>query len=88
MGRDTFQIISAVISAATLLVILRKVRRHGGWRMWLPFGVVSALTLLFYAAVLLGWLGSLSSDVSATLRLTTQISLLFYAWYMPPGGRR
>ena len=88
MGRDTLQFVSAIISAATLLLIARKSRHKGNWRMWLPFGMVSALTLLFYVAVMLGWLGSLSSDASATLRLTTQISLLFYAWYMPPGGSR
>lgn len=87
-SRDGLQIISAAISLATLIIIARKlIHRQGNWRTWLPFIVISAMTLAFYTAVQFGWLGGLSSDLSAMLRLTTQISLLFYAWYMPPGSR-
>lgn len=87
-SRDWLQVISGAVSLMTLIVIMRKlVHKHGDWRMWLPFIVISAMTLAFYIAVQLGWLGWLSSDLSALLRLTTQISLLFYAWYMPPGSR-
>lgn len=86
--REELQIFSAVISAATLVIIVRKMRRRRhDWRVWVPFLIISALTLVFYIAVQADWLCKAASDVSATLRLATQISLLFYAWYMPPETR-
>lgn len=88
-SRDVLQIVSVVISGLTLVIVARKVRRNPShWRVYVPLVTIAALTMGFYVAVQAGVLGGLSSDLSATLRLVTQISILFYAWYMPPGSAR
>ncbi len=87
MSRDVLQVISLALSILMLAIVARKVKRHpADWRLWVPFAIIASLTALFYALVLLDVLGKSSTDLSSTLRLITQISLLAYAWYMPPSG--
>ena len=85
--RDIFQVFSFLISLLTLLIIIRKMRRGVGSRfVWLPFAIITICTLIYYLLVFID--ANIrdiinASDVSATLRLTVQITLLLYAWYMP-----
>lgn len=87
-SREFQQVLSIAIGVVTLVLIARKLRSGvTTWRLWVPFIIITTFTILFYVAVLLG-LNSVSfGDWSATLRLTTQIALMFYAYYMPPGSK-
>jgi hypothetical protein len=89
--RDTLQIISIGISLMTLGVIAYKIRRNRqSWRIWSPVIIISILTIVYYLAVLYDlYVKDImnAGDVSSTLRLTVQITILLYVWYMPPRRR-
>lgn len=85
MARDILQVFSLAVSGWTLVVIARKIRkRQRSWMQWTPLITIVLLTIVFYILVMLDALGALAADVSATLRLATQISILIYSYNMPP----
>lgn len=91
-ARDVQQVFSFGVSAVTLALIFYKLRiHHGTFRVWFPFFLITLLTLVYYIAVFVD--ANIrdifnASDWSATLRMSVQIALLLYAWYMPPARRK
>lgn len=83
--RDVFQWLSIGLSAYSLLLIARKVRRNRrSLPLWLPMITIMIFTVAFYALILLDLLGRASSDWSSTRSLAIQIALLIYVRNMPP----
>jgi len=79
-ARDIQELFSFSVGVITLLLILYKVKSHrGSLKAWFPFIVITVMTLAYYVSVFAGLF-----DWSVTLRMTVQVSLLLYAWYMPP----
>lgn len=86
--RDVQQIFSFGVSVVTFVLIFYKLRIHrGAFKVWFPFLLITLLTIVYYIAVFVDTnIRDIfnASDWSATLRMSVQIALLLYAWYMPP----
>lgn len=87
-ARDFQQVLSMIVSLSTLVIIVYKIRmRLGSFKVWFPFLIITILTIVYYVLIFIdaNFIDFLNaSDLSATLRLSVQIALLLYAWYMPP----
>ena len=87
VGRDIPQTISVIVILLTLGVVTYKsfkMRRVS--LLWVPLIIISLVTLLYYVLVFIDSYIDIinASNLSAFLRLSVQIMLLLYAWYMPP----
>lgn len=83
--REVQQVVSLIISFATLWVAYRKIRiLRSSWRWWFPLIVAVAVNALYYIAVLSGAFTGILGDLSATVRLINVAMWYIYARLMPP----